>query len=192
MDIDVPFRDWGPVDMDALREAVLAQDEAAWREVDLRQNEYAVHKQTQSIVLLFCSTTWPEVTITKEAGWRRLADVAEPLMNDIIERFYQPGGGVLRAMAAKLLAGQNISPHQDSLQSFHYGHRIHVPLTTNNRVRFMIDGRPHRMEVGHAYEINNQKQHSVLNAGKEDRITFIFDYVPPEIASRPNVKLTHA
>ncbi len=43
----------------------------------------------------------------------------------------------------------------------------------------MIDGRPYRLEVGQAYEINNQKMHSVLNKGGEDRINFIFDYVPP-------------
>ena len=43
----------------------------------------------------------------------------------------------------------------------------------------MIDGRPYQFEVGQAYEINNQKQHSVMNKGSDDRITFIFDYVPP-------------
>ena len=42
----------------------------------------------------------------------------------------------------------------------------------------MIEGRPYKMEVGKAYEINNQKSHSVINNGKEDRINFIFDYVP--------------
>jgi aspartyl/asparaginyl beta-hydroxylase (cupin superfamily) len=54
-----------------------------------------------------------------------------------------------------------------------------VPITTNPRVRFMIDGRPHQLQVGRAYEINNQKNHSVMNKGDEARITFIFDYVPP-------------
>ena len=44
----------------------------------------------------------------------------------------------------------------------------------------MIDGQPHQLKVGQAYEINNQKMHSVMNKGSEDRITFIFDYVPPE------------
>ena len=55
-----------------------------------------------------------------------------------------------------------------------------MPITTNPRVRFMIDGRPYQFKVGEAYEINNQKTHSVMNKGGEDRITFIFDYVPPE------------
>ena len=63
-------------------------------------------------------------------------------------------------------------------------HRIHVPITTNPRVRFMIGGRPYQFKVGEAYEINNQKQHSVANKGKEDRITFIFDYVPADRLGR--------
>ncbi len=83
-------------------------------------------------------------------------------------------------MAAKLLAGGRINPHFDSHPTFRHSHRIHVPITTNNRVRFMIDGRPYRMQVGQAYEINNQKTHSVINSAAEDRITFIFDYLPPD------------
>ena len=98
--------------------------------------------------------------------------------SDIIARFYTKGGTILRAMAAKLKAGGRIVPHTDRMPSFHHGHRIHIPITTNNQVRFMIDGRPYKLEVGKAYELNNQKTHGVINSGKDDRITFIFDYVP--------------
>ena len=101
-------------------------------------------------------------------------------MNNIIERCYPPGGTVIRAMAAKLLAGNKITQHWDKHPSFHCGHRIHVPITTNPRVRFMIDGQPYQFKLGEAYEINNQLNHSVMNKGQEDRITFIFDYVPKE------------
>jgi hypothetical protein len=45
-------------------------------------------------------------------------------------------------------------------------------------VRFNISGQPYQFKIGEAYEINNQKTHSVMNKGTEDRITFIFDYVP--------------
>jgi hypothetical protein len=38
------------------------------------------------------------------------------------------------------------------------------------------------MEVGQACEINNQRMHSVMNGGAEDRITSIFDYLPPPAA----------
>ena len=181
MDIETPLRELGPVDTAALRDAILAQDDAAWDEDKYRQEEFEVHHDTKSIVLVFVNIdSWPDIVVSQEPGWPRLSDVALPLMNDIISRLYPPGGTVIRAMAAKLLAGKKITPHVDRHVSFHRGHRIHVPITTNPRVRFMIDGQPYQLQVGQAYEINNQKMHSVMNKGSEDRITFIFDYVPPE------------
>lgn len=180
MNIDRPLRELGTVHSAALRDAILAQDELAWQEDQYRQEEFDVHRQTESIVVLFLDLKkWPELAVLKEPGWDRLSDVAVPLMNDIIRAHYPPGGTIIRAMAAKLLAGGKITPHVDRHPSFHAGHRIHVPITTNPRVRFMIDGQPYQFEPGKAYEINNQKMHSVMNKGNEDRITFIFDYVPP-------------
>ncbi len=185
MDIESRLRELGPVDSTALRAAILAQDEAAWHEQLYRQQEYDVHRQTESIVLVFVNLeVWPDIEVHKEPGWDRLAAAAVPVMHGIIERHYPPGGAIVRAMAAKLLAGGKIAPHVDTHPSFHRGHRIHVPITTNPRVRFMIDGRPHQLQVGQAYEINNQKNHSVMNKGAEDRITFIFDYFPPQELGR--------
>lgn len=185
MDFDGLIRELGPVENAALSEAILAQEPAAWREDQYRQQEYDVHRQTESIVLVFADVdNWPELEIRKMPGWDRLSEVAIPVIHDIIGRHYPPGGTIVRAMAAKLLSGGKIPPHIDSHPSFRRGHRIHVPISTNSRVRFMIDGRPHRLQVGQAYEINNQKTHSVMNKGKQDRITFIFDYVPPEELGR--------
>ena len=127
---------------------------------------------------------WPNIEISKQPGWDRLVDVAVPVMHHIVDNFYPAGGTIIRAMAAKLSAGGIIKPHIDTHPSFRHGHRIHIPITTNPRVRFMIDGRPYQLEVGQAYEINNQKRHSVMNKGVEDRVTFIFDYVPPDHIDR--------
>ena len=180
MNIDEPLKTLGDVDAQALIDAVLGLDQEAWLANVNRQNDYEVHKQTQSVVLVFCDGPMDKLEITKESGWDALAEVALPVMHDLIRQHYPPGGTIIRAMAAKLLSGGRINPHFDSHVTFRRSHRIHVPITTNPRVRFMIDGRPHHLEVGKAYEINNQKTHSVMNSGKEDRITFIFDYMPPD------------
>jgi hypothetical protein len=181
MNIDSPLRELGPVDSKILRDTILSLDESAWKDNTVRQEEFEVHRATESVVMVFVDLDgWPSVDVTREAGWDSLSHAALPLMNDIIEKSYPPGGTVIRAMAAKLLAGQKIIKHWDKHPSFHCGHRIHVPITTNPRVRFMIDGQPYRFKVGEAYELNNQLFHSVMNKGKEDRITFIFDYVPKE------------
>lgn len=183
MKIDKPLKELGAIDVVPLRDAILAQDAAAWGEQEYRQQEYEVHRRTTSIVLVFTDgRNWPELTVTKQPGWDRLGDVALPLMQEVIARWYPPGGTIIRAMAARLAAGARIDPHRDSHKSFHASHRIHVPITTNPRVRFMIDGRPYRLAVGRVYELNNQLLHSVANKGDEDRITFIFDYLPPGAA----------
>ena len=179
MDIGVDQKLLGQLDIRALQDRILAQEQSVWQEQLLRQRTYEVHRDTESIVMLFCDESWPEGDVYREAGWEALSDVAMPLINQVVETWYAPGGTLLRAMAAKLKANGRIQPHRDALRSFHMGHRIHIPITTNPSVRFMIAGKPYRFEVGNVYELNNQKKHSVMNMGSEDRITFIFDYVPP-------------
>jgi len=53
MNIDTPLRELGPIDSTALREAILAQDEAAWKEDQSRQETFDVHYDTESIVMVF-------------------------------------------------------------------------------------------------------------------------------------------
>jgi len=177
MDIEGSLRELGPVDSGALYDAVMAMSDDDWQAQQYRQNAYSVHEHTESLVMVFCQG-WPELQVTKEPAWEPLKESAVPLMHDIIEKFYPSDGTIIRAMAAKLKSGGVIAPHRDSHLSFVHSHRIHIPLTTNPGVRFMINGRPHRLKVGEAYEINNQQNHSVMNSGAEDRITFIFDYLP--------------
>lgn len=177
MEFDGTLKELGEVDVSALLERVQGMGPESWSANQYRQKAYSVHEQTESLVLVFCNG-WPELTVTREVAWDELKDLAVPLMHDIIARHYPPNGTIIRAMAAKLKAGGIISPHRDTHQSFVHSHRIHIPLTTNPGVRFMINGRPHRLQVGQAYEVNNQRNHSVMNNGKEDRITFIFDYLP--------------
>ena len=184
MNIDVPVRDLGEVDMLALQQAVLGLQEAAWRDQQYRQDTYEVHRQTESIVMVFTDGSgWPSIEVHKESGWDWLADTAAPLMNDIIRTHLEPGGVIIRAMAARMAPGAVIRPHRDSHPSFHASHRIHIPLATNHRVRFTIDGRPYKFEVGRAYEINNQLTHSVMNKGTEYRVHFIFDYLPRSVSA---------
>jgi len=183
MNIGEPLRELGKIDHIPLRDRILSLDEVAWNQNLSRQEMFDVHKKTSSLVMIFCDG-WPEINISKEQGWNHMADLAVPLMDEIIKKHYEPGGTIIRAMAAKLFAGERITPHVDKHPSFHIAHRIHIPITTNDNVRFTIGGRPFHLELGKVYEVNNQSTHSVMNRGKEDRITFIFDYMPPDIRSK--------
>lgn len=181
MNIGAPARELGPVrSAPSLASTVLQLTEEIWREEELRQKSFRVHSRTQSLVLLFCGSEWPEMQVEKKSGWPHLAGTAVPVMREILDAHYERGGIILRAMAAKLLPHGTIEGHVDAHPSFSCAHRIHVPLLTNPDVIFLVGGRQITMDVGEAYEINNQMVHRVHNGGDEDRIHFIFDYVPPE------------
>jgi hypothetical protein len=83
MNIEGLVRELGTVDSAALIQAVLAQEDAAWNEDNYRQETYEVHRQTESIVLVFVDMDdWPKFEVRKEPGWDRLAAVAFPVMHD--------------------------------------------------------------------------------------------------------------
>ena len=148
MDIGTPLRDLGEINAEPLIDSILSLGEESWNENLSRQEMFDVHKKTSSLVMIFCDG-WPELVVSKEKAWDHLAEAAVPLMDEIIKKHYQPGGTIIRAMAAKLFAGERITPHTDKHPSFHIAHRIHIPITTNDLVRFTIGGRPFHLSLIH-------------------------------------------
>lgn len=176
MKLDVKLKTLGPVDHAAMKAATLAATKEEWLAEQLRQKTFDVHAATHSIILLFAEG-WPDVTISKHDGWARYSPIAMPVMQEVIKKHYSPQGTIIRAMFAKLLAGKSIDEHFDDHPTFSIGHRVHVPLITNERVRFVIDGADYHLKEGVAYEVSNLDYHYVANPSDEDRVHFIFDYV---------------
>ena len=79
MNIDQPLKDLGSIDYEPLRDAIINLDKEAWHENETRQEIFDVHKKTSSLMLVFCDG-WPEIKVTKEEAWDRLAKVAVPVM----------------------------------------------------------------------------------------------------------------
>ena len=185
---DVSVRDLGAVCCQPLQAAVAALDIAAWRAEAYRQDTFEMHRATESVLLLFLDADdWPRLNVRRASGWKRLGPIALALMERIVAVNYASGGAFLRAMTVRLPPAARIAPHRDKHVSFRHSHRIHVPLSTNSRVRFLVDGAPHRLVVGRAYEIDNQRPHSVLNNGAAPRDHFIFDYLPPSALAAPGL-----
>jgi hypothetical protein len=182
MKLDTKLRTLGPVNHAALKAAVSNLPREAWLDDKLRQESFSAHAQTQSIILLF-TTGWPEIVIEQRKGWDLFSQAAIPLMRQIIGEHYSVHGTVIRAVIAKLVAGGVIDEHFDDHPTFSISHRIHVPLFTNDKVDFVIDGETFNLKEGIAYEVNNLEYHFVNNRSAEDRVHFIFDYVVDAPAS---------
>jgi aspartyl/asparaginyl beta-hydroxylase (cupin superfamily) len=83
-------------------------------------------------------------------------------------------------MLARMAPGGVIQPHRDANPAAKWPHKIHVPLLTNDRVTFTIEGRGYHLPEGEAVEVNNMGVHAVANAGDTDRIHLIFEYYDPD------------
>jgi len=89
--IDTPIRALGCVDCRRLTEQVLAADESAWYADNRRQDDYEVHAETQSIILVFFSG-WPTVSVAHGQGWDVFGHLATPIMEELVAKHYPPGG----------------------------------------------------------------------------------------------------
>ncbi|GAC1634387.1 MAG: hypothetical protein NVS9B10_30440 [Nevskia sp.] len=167
----------GPVDIAALREAVLAIPEPLWAAAnEVKPNRFEALDRTEHLVFRFVSSLkdwresqdlplWPE--------WReRLL----PVLRQATAPYGYANGVFPRVMLARMAPGGVIHPHRDGARAASWPHKIHVPLLTNPQVRFYIEPQDYHLEVGQAYEVNNLGAHAVVNEGATPRIHLIFEY----------------
>jgi len=163
------------LDIELLRSRVEQIPAAKWRESE-RERLFDVHRDTEALLLVHF-----EDHKYAEPDYRplyfELQDELRPVV-DYVADYYRDNGFVVRLLLAKLKPGGRIPPHTDAGYSLLNCHRIHLPLTTNDGVAFVIGGETRHMRVGELWEINNGTVHAVENRGTEDRIHLIVDWVP--------------
>lgn len=75
-----------------------------------------------------------------------------------------------------LRVGSVIKEHRDIGLAFEQGEaRLHIPIFTNEKVEFYVDGHPVRMQEGQCWYINANLPHRVANRGEYDRIHLVID-----------------
>lgn len=109
-------------------------------------------------------------SIRKEKMYNKFYPFLEPILNEL-SRHYQ--FNQYAAFMARLAPGGVIGEHIDRGSFLELCHRVHVPLKSNPKVRYVIDGQSYYWEPGKIYEFNNTKQHGVYNESDEYRIHLV-------------------
>lgn len=160
-----------------------------WNQDVFRQKEYEVHRDTQTVGLVYDQdfrhshpTRMPALDMFEKALQPTLAMVAEFFEKSsagqgLIEEFGL--GYFVRASLVRLRKGGEIPKHQDHYFSLSHSHRVHIPLITNEEVAFSVGKETIFMRPGEVIEINNRRPHRVINRGNEDRVHLILDFVLP-------------
>lgn len=171
------IRRLGPVDIAALRAAVLAIPEAVWDAENAgKPNRFEALDRTRHIVFRFVDSVRDWRGSHDRPAWAEWRALIEPVLQRAVAPYAYANGVFPRVMLARMAAGGEIKPHRDANAAAKWPHKIHVPLLTNEKVTFYVDGVGYHLPEGEAAEVNNMGVHAVKNDGDTDRIHLIFEY----------------
>ena len=175
------IRRLGPVDIAALREAVLRIDEARWDAENAdKPNRFEALDRTRHIVFRFVSNFQDWRDSYDRPLWAEWKGMLEPVLAQAVRDYGYKDAAFPRVMLARMAPGGVIKPHRDANPAAKWPHKIHVPLLTNDKVTFFVDGVGYHVPEGEAVEVSNMAVHAVENAGDTDRIHLIFEYYDRE------------
>lgn len=177
----ITIRRLGAVDIAALKAAVLAIPEPVWDAENAdKPNRFEALDKTRHIVFRFVDSTRDWRGSHDRPAWAEWRALLEPVMRAAVVPYGYAGGQFPRVMLARMGPGGEIKPHRDANPAAKWPHKIHVPLLTNDKVTFFVDGIGYHLPEGEAAEVNNMGVHAVTNAGDGDRIHLIFEYFDPD------------
>ncbi len=166
-------------DVAALLASLPPAADELWDLNTFRQKSLRFQNHTRSIVFEWLDNGWKPGT---EPAVETRND-APPALTDAVYacaetlRTHRPGR-IAKLMLAELGVGGEIARHRDAVPALTCAHRCHVPLVTDRRVRFTVDDTVHFLEPGTAYELDNTRYHSVVNASESPRVHLICDILP--------------
>lgn len=167
----------GHADIAMLRDAVLAIPETVWDEENAgKPNRFEALDRTRHIVFRFVEGFDDWRRSYDRPLWDAWRELLEPVLAQATHPYGYARAAFPRVMLARMAPGGVIRPHRDANPAAKWPHKIHVPLLTNERVRFFVDGVAYHFAEGEAVEVNNMGVHAVENAGDSDRIHLIFEY----------------
>jgi len=109
--------------------------------------------------------------MVNEPGWMGFGAACAPVAAQVLAH---TGGRAAVHMLSVVMPGAGIPAHADR-QLAAWCFRVHIPLFTNPRAWFIVDGENHHLQVGMAYKVNTEAVHEIVNAGTTPRLHYMFD-----------------
>ena len=187
MNFDGDLRKIGDIDVTRFAQQAAKITDADWTADAFRQKTYEVHKQTQTIRLIM-DEDGRHRDPTYHSTYQTYKELLVPIETFIRRQFEQTlkakrlrkkhgRGYFIRMILVKLLTNGSIPHHVDQGETLSKSHRMHLPIITNEQNLFSVGDTEVHMKAGELWEINNRREHGVVNGGSEDRIHLIVDYV---------------
>ena len=174
---DFNFKQHGKYDVEPIKNYIDSFSDE-WFINTSRQDNYYVHKDTNSYFVYTANLGWKEgedFYTQTTSNDNDLLKLLEPIISDL-EKIHDGVRGMV--LLIKLKAGQDIAPHHDSGDYLMLSKRNHIPVVTSDSVFFGVGDEKVKMGTGECWEINNSRLHFVNNGSKIDRVHLLIDIMP--------------
>lgn len=156
----------------------LANYDSEWNIDTTRQETFDVHRNTETYFIHKHSLEWnigdtySGTIISKDEN---LINLVWPIVEDLMNLYDGKPGQVI---LVRLKPFSMIDSHKDYGNYLLNARRFHIPIKTNENNKFIVGNETIRMKQGECWEINNSKEHSVINNSDDYRIHLIVDIIP--------------
>lgn len=157
-----------------------------WFNYTFRQDTFFIHRHTHTVQITdFDAKSWEEESLKTNKFVKckysftlennELVNLLKPILN-YLKNLHN--GELAKTMLVKLAAGKKINEHYDDGLYLNLVKRHHIPIITNDKVWFYVDGIKKNLLQGEVWEIDNTKLHKVENLSSKDRIHLVVDVMP--------------
>ena len=170
-----PYKHICNFDVNEIKTYLPNEDNPLWFKNTFRQKLYKDHDKTLSIIFKWDSNTnneYDKSIINEELINSNLGKAIEKIVFKITE--YYPNKGLSKVILALLPKNSSIKKHMD-LGPLQTKNRIHVPIITDPKCIFNIDGIDYSFKEGYCFEFDNTRSHYVDNKSNTSRVHLIVD-----------------
>ncbi len=176
-------------EVNSIRNLLKTKGESVWDEMDHNKSNVKLIRPShdkwgiKKAVFVFCDDFLKRVY---HFPWFQPDTEWSIVLNLILSKLGIPHHRIVRMLLACMPPGVVIPTHHDTGFWVQRTHRVHVPITSSEAVKFLVGGdetsmKPVLFQVGCAIELNNQAKHAVENGWDQDRVHLIFDYVEEDL-----------
>jgi hypothetical protein len=177
MELDVKYKLVGEVDSsitDKIAEAFVEDD---WYLYDYRRPMFDSARESgmYNSIMIRHSSEYSNDTIRNMPLYDKYYPLIEPILEEL-KKYYDYEEYV--AFFARLQPEAFVTPHGDGGPFLQHIHRLHVPITTNDKSKYVIEEETMHWEIGKMYEFDNMRMHEAYNHGDTDRVHLIINLYP--------------
>jgi hypothetical protein len=172
------FKHLKNIDITEVKELVNGLTVEQWQENTSRQITFKQHVSTETYFIHDYPLEWKlntpyDGTLLREGS--KIWEQIKPIVKSLEEHH---NGTMGRVMFTKLAPNGHIPAHKDGGEYLETVRRHHIPIITNKNVAFIVDKEKINMQEGEVWEINNAKEHEVLNLSEHYRVHLMIDIIP--------------